>query len=434
MDKERQRKVFIAIIGLAALVVIAKLFLTGDSGKHEVVTRTARPVKTMVLAGEKGDGSRFFPGRIVAAQQVDIAFRVAGNLSLFPVFAGQQVEKGTLLAKLDSRDYEINLTAAQSELGYARAQLSSMRAGARPEDIAALTAQMTAAKARLDEATSTYARVESLFAQKAIAQVELDSARTTLEAARTNYEVAKQELQKGKSGARAEDVQAMVFRIKGLEAQVAAARNMVKDSELRAPFKGIVAARYVENFENVKKDEPIVSLQNLSEIEILVNLPETVLEKARQAGNVKSEASFESLPGKTFPLTLKEVTTQSDPQTQTYAAKFRMERPAGALLLPGMTAEVHFTLGTQPPAQDDEGRVLFAVPSTSVTPKSGEIQSVWAVNEKTMTVHAIPVTVIGFEGDKTVISGDLRVGTRIVVAGANFLQEGDLVSLFGETE
>jgi multidrug efflux pump subunit AcrA (membrane-fusion protein) len=69
-----------------------------------------------------------------------------------------------------------------------------------------------------------------------------------------------------------------------------------------------------------------------------------------------------------------------------------------------------------------------------VTPKSGEVQSVWTVNEKTMTVHAIPVTVVGFEGDKAVISGDLRVGARIVVAGANFLQEGDGVSLFGETE
>ena len=433
MDKENKRKVFYAVIGLVALIVLAK-FSFLDADKNVAVTRTSRPVKTMVLAGEKGEGSRFFPGRIVAAQQVDLAFRVAGNLSLFPVFAGQQVEKGTLLAKLDSRDYELNLTAAQSELGYARSQLSSMRAGARPEDIAALTSQMTAAKARLDEATSTFARVESLYAQKAIAQVELDSARTTLEAARTNYEVAKQELQKGKSGARAEDVQAMVFRIKGLEAQVAAARNMVNDSELRAPFKGIVAARYVENFENVKKDEPIVSLQNLSDIEILVNLPETVLEKARQVGSVKVEAGFESLPGKTFPLALKEVTTQSDPQTQTYATKFRMERPAGAVLLPGMTAEVHFTLGTQPPAQGNEGRVLFAVPSTSVTPKSGKVQSVWTVNEKTMTVHAIPVTVAGFEGDKAVISGDLRVGTRIVVAGANYLQEGDVVSLFGETE
>jgi multidrug efflux system membrane fusion protein len=433
LDKERKRRLALIIAGIVALFILAKFFLQAGTGKNETATRTPRPVKTMTLAGEDAGGRRFFPGRIIAAQQVDLAFRVAGNLSLFPIFAGQQVEKGTLLAKLDTRDYEINLTAAQSELGYARSQLSSMRAGARPEDLAALTAQVTAAKARLDEATSTYARVESLFAQKAIAQVELDSARTTLEAARTNYEVAKQELQKGKSGARAEDIQAMVFRIKGLEAQVAAARNMVKDSELRAPFKGIVATRYVENFENVKKDEPIVSLQNLSDVEILVNLPETVLEKARQAGNVKAEASFASLPGKTFPLTLKEVTTQSDPQTQTYATKFRMERPAGAVLLPGMTAEVHFTLGAQLPAQNGS-RVLFAVPSTSLTPKKEKVQSVWIINEKTMTVHAIPVTIVGFEGDKAVISGDLRVGTRIVVAGANFLQEGDVVSLFGETE
>jgi multidrug efflux system membrane fusion protein len=433
LEKSRQRMIVIAIIGIGALFVFAKFFLQPGTGKNGTVAAAPRPVKTMVLAGEGLGGSRFFPGRIVAVQQVDLAFRVSGNLLLFPVSAGQQVEKGTLLARLDTRDYEINLAAAQGELGYARSQLSSMRAGARPEDIASLTAQVTAAKARLDEATSTFARVESLFAQKAIAQVELDRSRTTLEAARTNHEVAKQELQKGKSGARVEDIQAMVFRIKGLEAQVAAARNMVKDSELRAPFKGIVATRYVENFENVKKDEPIVSLQNLSEVEILVNLPETVIEEARRAGNVKVEARFESLPEKAFPLTLKEVTTLSDPQTQTYATKFRMDRPSGATLLPGMTAEVRITLGAQAPTGKG-GPVLFSVPSISVMPKQGEVQSVWIVDEKTKAVHSVPVTVVGFEGDKAIISGDLQVGTRIVVAGANFLQEGDVVTLFGETE
>jgi hypothetical protein len=69
-----------------------------------------------------------------------------------------------------------------------------------------------------------------------------------------------------------------------------------------------------------------------------------------------------------------------------------------------------------------------------LTPKKEKVQSVWIINEKTMTVHAIPVTLVGFEGDKAVISGDLQVGTIIVVAGANFLQEGDVVSLFGETD
>lgn len=433
MDKSRQRMIVIALIGIGALFIFVKFFLQPGTGKNGTVSSAPRPVKTMVLAGERLGGSRFFPGRIVAVQQVDLAFRVSGNLLLFPVSAGQQVEKGTLLARLDTRDYEINLAAAQGELGYARAQLSSMRAGARPEDIASLTAKVTAAKARLDEATSTFARVESLFAQKAIAQVELDRSRTTLEAARTNYEVAKQELQKGKSGARVEDIQAMVFRIKGLEAQVAAARNMVKDSELRAPFKGIVATRYVENFENVKKDEPVVSLQNLSDVEILVNLPETVIEEARRSGNVKVEARFESLPEKAFPLALKEVTTLSDPQTQTYATKFKMDRPSGATLLPGMTAEVRITLGAQAPTGKGDP-VLFSVPSISVTPKQGEVQSVWIVDEKTKAVHAVPVTVVGFEGDKAIISGDLQVGTRIVVAGANFLQEGDVVTLFGEKE
>jgi len=207
---------------------------------------------------------------------------------------------------------------------------------------------------------------------------------------------------------------------------------MLADSELRAPFAGIVASRYVENYQNVRKDEPIVNLQNLSEIEIVVDLPETLLNQARQGQEVQVQASFESLPGKSFTLSLKEVNTQPDPQTQTYATKFTMKRPEGILLLPGMTAEVGIL--RKAAAETGEAPAFFNIPSGAVSARQGGTQSVWALDEKTMTVRSVPVTVVGFQGEKATVTGDLSVGSRIVSVGANFLQEGDPVTLYGKQE
>jgi len=431
LEKQQKNKLVILVVGIIALFSLFQFMTHRDTGQQEQAKRPPRPVKTVVLEGGTGEGGRFFPGRVLAAQEVDLAFRVAGNLAQLPVSAGQRVEKGQLLAKLDTRDYEIGLQAAQSELGYARSQLASMRT-ARPEDIVTLTSQVTAAKARYDEAASNFKRVESLFAEKAIAQADLDRARTSLEVARTSYESARQELQKARTGARTEDIQGMLYHVKALEAQASSARNMLADSELRAPFAGIVASRYVENYQNIRKDEPIVNLQNLSEIEIVVNLPETLLNQARQGQAVVVQVSFESLPGKSFTLSLKEVNTQPDPQTQTYAAKFVMKRPEDILLLPGMTAEVG--IFRKAAAGAGEKPTFFNLPSGAVTARQGGTQSVWVLDEKTMTVRSVAVTIVGFQGEKATVTGDLSVGSRIVSVGANFLQEGDPVTLYGKQE
>jgi multidrug efflux system membrane fusion protein len=45
----------------------------------------------------------------------------------------------------------------------------------------------------------------------------------------------------------------MEATIQGLESQVQAAQSALDDTELKAPFKGIIAARYVDNFQSVQR-------------------------------------------------------------------------------------------------------------------------------------------------------------------------------------
>ena len=62
----------------------------------------------------------------------------------------------------------------------------------------------------------------------------------------------------------------------------------------------------------------------------------------------------------------------------------------------------------------------------------GESQSVWKVDETTLTVHRAAVTAEGYKGESVLVRG-LSAGDRIVTAGANLLSEGDVITLFSES-
>ena len=67
-----------------------------------------------VVSTEKQDILQF-PGRVKAAQDITLAFRVSGTIQRMYVNNGSYVRKGQLLAELDPTDYQIQLDAAEAE-------------------------------------------------------------------------------------------------------------------------------------------------------------------------------------------------------------------------------------------------------------------------------------------------------------------------------
>lgn len=72
-------------------------------------------VKAVPVNGHDGGTSVTYPGKIQAASNVKLAFRVAGPIRKIYVNEGQYVKKGQLLAELDPRDYQIQFNATQAE-------------------------------------------------------------------------------------------------------------------------------------------------------------------------------------------------------------------------------------------------------------------------------------------------------------------------------
>ena len=245
------------------------------------------------------------------------------------------------------------------------------------------------AKARALEAERQFRRYKELYARKQVSRADYDRYRAARDVAR---------------------------------AQLEDARNRLRDTSLRAPFDGVISKRYVENFQKVQAKEPIVNLQDITRIEILVNVPEQVMAEIRdKEEKIEIVATFDTIPGKKFPLEVKEYSTQADPATQTYQVVLVMDQPREANILPGMTALVtgHST------REAGGGEQTITIPAIAVMDAAGDRPFVWVLDPKTGTVHRQFVTVGRITGSKDIIIRDgLKGGETIVIAGLTQLAEG----------
>ena len=210
------------ILSLYIPLMLAAVTIAGcnSSATTPIPDEVARPVKTITVAQTSPSTTRSFPGVVEAAVQTSMAFRVGGPVTSFKVVIGERVAKGQELARIDSRDYEVRVTALQARLAEAQATLRAMRQGARAEDVATLKAERSAAASRLDEAEKNLQRYARLLAEGAIAKATVDSARTGLEAAKATLEGVDKNIEKATSGARVEDIEAMEARIKSITADL----------------------------------------------------------------------------------------------------------------------------------------------------------------------------------------------------------------------
>jgi RND family efflux transporter MFP subunit len=204
------------------------------------------------------------------------------------------------------------------------------------------------------------------------------------------------------------------------KAQLKEAQNALKDTRLTAPFTGIIAKRYVENHQEIQAKQPIVFLQDLSQIEILVNVPETIMATIEGKKDLNIIARFAVAPKKTFPLSLKEYSTQAEPDTQTYQVVLLMPRPENMNILPGMTASVEYYSKSE-----NENESSIIIPAIAVTQDSQKKPYVWVINEPEMTVSKQNVQIGEITGNNSIfITHGLKGGEKIVTSGITRLEPG----------
>jgi RND family efflux transporter MFP subunit len=356
----------------AFVTTCAALLIISCGQVPEPTPDVVRPLRVMKLGDLTNLSGRSFPGRAAALQEVDLSFRVDGPLITFPVKVGDEVAAGDVVARIDPRDFEISALNVEGELERAKAERVL--------------------------ATREYKRAQDAEAKNPdlISESELDRRLGARDRARAN--------------------------VKALEAALQAANDELAYSHLRAPFPGTVVNTYVENFETVRSEQPIVRVVDTTRIEFTINIPETLISILSTVRNIR--VSFDAFPDIAVPAEIEEIGTEASQSTRTYPVTLLMDQPAGVKILPGMAGKAT----GEAIVLDDASGPSLVVPVTAIfAPQAAGPSYVWIVDETAQTVARREVGLGSLVTGGVEIESGLSKGDLIAIAGTHFLEEGQQV-------
>jgi HlyD family secretion protein len=343
----------------------------------------------------------------IEATEAEVGFKIAGRVSERPVDEGQRVEKGQLLARLDSVDLVQQVAGRRAEVAVAQAALAELLSGSRPEEIGQAAAGAARARAALDELLSGSRPQEIAAAEAQVAgdradaerlRVEAERERNLLaaglvtareyEAAESSYEVARSRAKESEErralvaeGPRAEQVRqaraaltqaeeqyALVRRGPRREtiAQARARRDQARQTlaqaetvlgyaTLASPLSGLVLSKNVEPGEYVAPGTPVVTVADLGTVWLRGYVPETELGRVK-AGQ-RARVTADTYPGKVYEgrvsflssqaeFTPKAVQTPKERVKLVYRVKIDVPNPT-LELKPGMPADAVIETGAR---------------------------------------------------------------------------------------
>ena len=349
--------------------------LTGCKEKAgEAKEEIVRPIRSMVIqepdALEKGS----IAGRARASQTVELSFRVGGPLVDRPVYVGDVVEEGALVARIDPTDYQSGVNRAQGVFDQARAALK--------------------------RAEGDYRREMNIFKEDpgATSEAAIDRRREALSSAQAN--------------------------VKSAQAALRSAENQLSYTYLKSPITGKVVNTYAENFETVQPKQRIVRILDNRHIKFDVDVPEQSISYLYSIQDLSVE--FDAFPGVIVPATIAEVATEASQTTRTYRVTLLLEQPESIEILAGMVGKARATFDRGVLQQKDATRV----PNSAVfSSAAGEKSFVWVVDPQSMVVSKREVIISGVSEFGTQITSGIQAGEIIAIAGVHFLTDGAKVRL-----
>lgn len=311
------------------------------------------------------------PGNVVAPQASALTMRVAGTVDALLVEAGDRVEAGQPLVRLDDT--------------LARLEQERLRHGVEEAEVIHRDSQRLAREAETlaENHSVPQSKYRSLLAQTAINDA----------------------------------------RVRQLQAAAAAQRTELERHTLLAPFAGAVTARTVERGQWVGADTAVLRLVPMDPLRVDVEVPE------RYYGRIHTGAPVTVIPntegGGTVTAAVGRIVPSGDPVSRTFRLHVPVANPDWTLM-PGLSVQAHIAL------DDGEGENVLQVPEDAVEHRTDGTARVWAVRDeaaKGSVAQPEPVRPGRRSGGWVEVTGaSLRAGDRVIVRGAEGLAPGQPVA------
>ncbi|MFO1130696.1 MAG: efflux RND transporter periplasmic adaptor subunit [Hyphomicrobiales bacterium] len=287
---------------VAAIILLLPL-LAACKQEAEAPAAAPRQVRTVVIAESTGATALTLTGRIEAEDEVPLAFRIGGRLLENNGKLGERLQRGDLVARLESQNEENQLRAA--------------------------TAALAAAQAQYNQAAGHYDRQRTLFRQGW--------------ATRATYETA----EKGKKTAAAQ--------VDAAEAQLSAAEDLLGFTELHADQDGVITTVGPLAGEVVTPGQMIVRVARQDGRDAVFDVPSQVIRNAPADPDIMVALADD--PSVKVRGHVREVSPQADPVTRTFKVKVTLDNPPEAMRL-GATVN-----GTMTTTQD----AVIEIPASALT-------------------------------------------------------------------
>ena len=216
-------------------------------------------------------------------------------------------------------------------------------------------------------------------------------------------------------------------------AELELAQLRLSFTHLKAPVDGIISRVSVDQFENIQVGQNIVNIHSINSVEVLIQLPDRIYVRQPDQDRLSRIDAIVRVPsGNEYQATIKEFTTEPNPQTGTFNVTLSLPMPKQEYILDGMAVEVT----SRSKSVGLELKRGVQVPIEAIFNQDGDAldrqsKFVWRVNDdNTVTKQKI---VIGKASQNSiqVLSG-LEPGQKIVTAGMSRLTEGSKVQIIAK--
>ena len=391
---DRSRWVAVAVaVALALLVAVAGgwYFFAGAKAFEveaaSAVAPTAGSADTSVLQAT---------GYVTARRSATVSAQITGTLTEVLIEEGGRVEKGQVLARLDSSAWQAQLAQAQAGASVAQAQLAQ-------------------AQAQLAQSQRDLARQQDIVARKLASQQSLELAQTQV-----------------KTQAAAVDAQRKQVEL--AQANVQAAHVQLDYCTVRAPFSGMITAKAAQVGEIVSPLSAgggftrtgVGTIVDMDSLEIEVDVNEAYI--SRVAPKQTAQATLDAYPDWKIPAHVIAIIPTADRGKATVKVRIGIDAK-DVRILPDMGARVAFFEETSNAPKTAEASAPVPkgvlVPTSAIVKRDGK-NVVFAIDAE--RARAKPVTPGQSYNDLRLVEG-IAAGTRVVKQPPTEMADGAKVEI-----
>jgi RND family efflux transporter MFP subunit len=243
---------------------------TADSSGRAKAADSLRKVTTVTAAEMPLEQLIVVTGTLAAEQEIILGMKVAGRISELPVDLGSIVQKGDVIARLDTTDFDLRLRQSAAALEQARVRLGLPPTGTNEDVDLERTSLVREAHATMEGTRFRLDRASQLYEKGLMAKSDFDVANSAYKVAEAQYADALDE---------ARNRQGVLSQRKS---ELEIARQQLADAVLYAPIGGSIRQRSANVGQYVSAGTPIVNVVQMNPVRLRTDVPE------REALNIRT--------------------------------------------------------------------------------------------------------------------------------------------------